>query len=115
MPDEAPDHAKHIVKAATEMIEYLKKRNSTTKLQWKNRIGIHTGSVVGGIVGVKKYMYDIFGDAVNITSRAETASESLRITVTQSTYDLVSDAFKLSSRGPIELKGKGEVELYFVD
>lgn len=115
MPNEDPDHAINLVNAALEIVDYLKKRNSSSKLQWKNRIGIHSGPVVGGIVGVKKYLYDIFGDAVNTASRAETASEPLKITVTQSTFDLLSDTFKSTPRGPIELKGKGEVELYFVE
>ena len=115
MPNEDPDHAKNIVKAATEMIEYLKERNSSSKLTWKNRIGIHSGPVVGGIVGVKKYLYDIFGDAVNTASRAETASESLKITITQPTYDLISDTVNCLPRGPIDLKGKGEMNLYFLE
>jgi adenylate cyclase len=115
MPDEDPDHAKHIVKAATEMVEYLKKRNSSSMYKWENRTGIHSGSVVGGIVGIKKYLYDIFGDAVNTAARAEAVSEPLRITVTQSTSDLLEGTFKLSPRGPIDLKGKGVMELYFVD
>lgn len=115
MPNEDPDHAKNMTQAALEMVDYLKQRNSLEKLQWKNRIGLHSGPVVGGIVGVKKYLYDIFGDTVNTASRAETASETLRITVTESTYVLISDDFKFTPRGPIDLKGKGELELFFVE
>jgi len=115
MPKEDPDHAKNIVTAAQEMVDYLKKRNSSSKLNWENRIGIHSGPVVGGIVGVKKYLYDIFGDAVNTAARAETASEALRITITQPTYNLISDHFQFIPRGPVDLKGKGMMELYFVE
>ena len=115
MPIEDPDHAKNIVTAAKEMVEYLKKRNTSSKLNWENRIGIHSGPVVGGIVGVKKYLYDIFGDAVNTAARAETSSEPLKITITQPTHDLISDSFQFTSRGPVDLKGKGNMDLYFVE
>jgi adenylate cyclase len=113
MPNEDPNHAKNIVQSATEMIAYLEQRNSTSELQWQARIGIHSGPVVGGIVGTKKYLYDVFGDTVNTASRVETASDTMRITVSQSTYDLVANSFNFAPRGPIELKGKGELNLYF--
>ena len=115
MPNEDPYHAKNIVKAAKEMVDYLKERNATSELIWKTRIGIHSGPIVAGIVGTKKYLYDIFGDSVNTASRVETASEPMKISISQSTYELVSDSFTLTPRGPIELKGKGELNLYFVD
>lgn len=115
MPNEDPYHAKKIVQAAIEMVDYLKQRTSSSNLKWENRIGIHSGPLVAGIVGTKKYLYDIFGDSVNTASRVETASEPLRITVSQSTYDLISNAFNFTPRGPIELKGKGELNLYFVE
>jgi len=115
MPDEDHNHAKNIVQSATEMIAYLHERNLRSKLQWRARIGIHSGPVVGGIVGTKKYIYDIFGDTVNTASRTETASETMRITISQSTADLVTNSFNLTARGPIELKGKGELNLYFVN
>jgi class 3 adenylate cyclase len=112
MPDAAPEHAKNLVKSAIEMIQFLKQRNLTSEIQWENRIGIHSGPVVGGIVGVKKYLYDIFGDTVNTASRLETASEAMCITVSQVTYNDVSNVFSFESKGPIELKGKGALDLY---
>ena len=115
MPNEDPNHAKNIVQSATEIIAYLEQRNSTSELKWQARIGIHSGPVVGGIVGTKKYLYDVFGDTVNTASRAETASDTMRITISQSTYDLVANAFRFTPRGPIDLKGKGELNLYFVE
>lgn len=115
MPNEDPDHAKNMVAAALDMRGYLEQRNTESKYTWKNRIGIHSGPVVGGIVGVKKYLYDIFGDTVNTASRVETASETMHITVSQSTHDLISDYFELSSRGLVQLKGKKDMNLYFVN
>lgn len=115
MPNEDSAHAKNIVMAALEMREYLKQRNTVSKYIWENRIGIHSGPVVGGIVGVKKYLYDIFGDTVNTASRVETASEAMHITVSQSTHDLISDYFELSSKRLVKLKGKKDMNLYFVN
>ncbi len=114
MPSRNPEHAKNIVQAATEMINYLEQRNRQSELQWRCRIGIHSGALVGGIVGVKKYLYDVFGDTVNTASRVETASEAMRISVSQATYQLVAEDFQFIPRGAIELKGKGPVELFFV-
>ena len=115
MPDEDPEHASNLIKAALGMIDYLKQRNSVSKIKWQTRIGIHSGPVVGGIVGVKKYIYDIFGDTVNTASRVECASEAMRVSVSQTTYDLVADSFKFIPRGLIELKGKGSVNLFFIE
>jgi len=115
MPDNDPDHAANMTRAALAMVDYLKERNQTSTIQWCARIGLHSGSVVGGIVGTTKYIYDIFGDTVNTASRIENASESMRVTISQTSYDLLPDSFNCSSRGPIELKGKGAVNLYFVE
>jgi class 3 adenylate cyclase len=97
------------------MHDYLIERNSRSKIAWKSRIGIHSGQLVGGIVGRKKYVYDIFGDTVNTASRVEAASEPMKISLSQTTFDLISDSFECTARGPIELKGKGEINLYFVN
>jgi class 3 adenylate cyclase len=97
------------------MIAFLKKRNSDSSFKWRTRIGIHSGPVVGGIVGTKKYLYDIFGDTVNTASRLETASEPMKITISEQTYGLTRDIFQFSSRGAVELRGKGSMELYFVE
>jgi class 3 adenylate cyclase len=78
-------------------------------------IGIHTGPVVAGIVGVKKFAYDIWGDTVNTASRMESNGEVGKINISQTTYTLVKDKFNCVERGKIQVKGKGEVEMYFVD
>ena len=81
----------------------------------KMRIGIHTGPVVAGIVGVKKYAYDIWGDTVNLAARMESSSEAGRINISGTTYSLVKDKFNCTYRGKIQAKNKGEMDMYFVE
>jgi class 3 adenylate cyclase len=79
------------------------------------RIGIHTGSVVAGIVGIRKFAYDIWGDTVNIASRMESSGEAGKINISGSTYELIKDKFHCTHRGKIEAKNKGQIEMYFVE
>ena len=81
------------------------------------RIGIHTGPVVAGIVGVKKFQYDIWGDTVNTANRMESKGEVGKVNISKETYELLKDDknFAFESRGKIEVKGKGEIEMYFVE
>ena len=81
------------------------------------RVGIHTGPVVAGIVGVKKFQYDIWGDTVNTASRMESSGKVGKVNISQATYDLVKNepAFVFENRGKIIAKGKGELEMYFVN
>jgi class 3 adenylate cyclase len=80
------------------------------------RVGIHTGSVVAGIVGVNKFQYDIWGDTVNTASRIESNCEAGKVNISGATYELLKDnpTFSFESRGKIEAKGKGEIEMWFV-
>ncbi|EDN68342.1 adenylate/guanylate cyclase [Beggiatoa sp. PS] len=115
MPEENPHHAENIVKSSTEIIKYLRQRNQQTEIHWQIRIGIHTGKVVGGVVGVKKYIYDVFGDSINTASRMESNSQPMKINISETTYQLVKDKFKVIERGPLFVKGKGEMNMYFID
>ncbi len=114
----SPDnrHAENIVRAAIEINSFMEDR--LAKLGTKTfevRIGIHSGSLVAGIVGVKKFAYDIWGDTVNTAARMEQSSESGRINISQTTYELVKDKFSCTYRGEIDAKNKGGMKMYFVE
>ena len=79
------------------------------------RIGINTGPVVAGVVGLNKFAYDIWGDAVNVASRMETLSEPGRINISENTYQLIKEVYECESRGKVLVKNKGEMEMYFVN
>lgn len=111
MPRTNLAHAENIIHAAQEIIQFLQGAN----LPWQVRIGIHSGSVVGGVVGVQKYIYDVFGDTINTAARMEEYSEPMRINISETTYQQVEGHFKVSERQTIEVKGKGNLNMYFVE
>lgn len=115
MPVPSADHAQNMIRMASEMIRYMARRNTTSSPTWQIRIGIHTGSVVGAVVGVKKYIYDVFGDTINTTSRMEENSEPMRVNVSEETYARTKDAFRFIERPPLEVKAKGLMRMYFLD
>ena len=102
------------MKAAIEIIEFIKQRN-TADGHFQIRIGINSGQVVAGIVGVKKFAYDIWGDTVNTAARMEQNSTNGKINISGSTYNLVKNDFNCTYRGKIEAKNKGEIDMYFVE
>jgi class 3 adenylate cyclase/Tfp pilus assembly protein PilF len=119
LPVPDADHASKVVQAAFEMrnfIEEGKQRKIIAGLPYfEIRIGVHTGPVVAGIVGVKKFQYDIWGDTVNIASRMESSGEPGKVNISDATYKLVKDQFECTSRGEIEVKGKGLMKMWFVE
>lgn len=109
-------HARHMVKAAIEIRNFMQhRRQQLGKATFELRIGIHSGSVVAGIVGVKKFAYDIWGDTVNTAARMEQNSFPGKINVSETTYDLIKDSFECTYRGQIGAKNKGNLSMYFVD
>ena len=108
------ENAEQMVLAALDILTHLKE-TASTGIEWKIRIGIHTGDIVGGIVGTKKYIYDIFGDTVNTASRMESNSEVMRINVSDKVQALISEQFKFTDRGQFQIKGKGTMNMFFVD
>lgn len=115
LPDPSPDHAHNIARVALRMLRYIERRNSAHAEEWLCRIGINSGPVVGSLVGVQKYVYDIFGPGVNMAARMETLSEPMRITISENTYHLVKDDFLCSERGEYEVKGFGTNTLYYLE
>ena len=109
-------HCRDLVLAAIEARDYLAKRNQQPGVRrWQMRFGVHCGSVVGGIVGRERYIYDIFGDTVNTASRIEHASEAMKINVSSDVYNKLRDEFDFTLRGMVEVKGKGALEMFFVN
>jgi adenylate cyclase len=112
LPEPTPEHAHNVARVALRMLRYIERRNSAHTEEWLCRIGIHSGPVIGSLVGVQKYVYDIFGPGVNMASRMETLSEPMQITVSESTYDLLKEDFQFSPKGEFEVKGFGEQTLF---
>lgn len=113
--DDEEDHAHRTISAAIEMQQYLAERNEVSDIKWNIRIGIHSGPVISGVVGKKKFAFDIWGDSVNIASRIESAGEIDQINISANTHELTKDTFKVNDRGKIMAKGKGQINMYFVE
>jgi class 3 adenylate cyclase len=133
LPNENQNHAMQAINAAHDIRDfihtpdkyfakyssgdgYLMYRNLKKQCSFSSiRIGVNSGPVVAGIVGSRKFAYDIWGDTVNTASRIETLGEAGRVNISGSTYELVKDKFNFIERGKIEAKGKGEIDMYFVE
>ncbi|TCK08736.1 adenylate/guanylate cyclase domain-containing protein [Marinobacterium mangrovicola] len=115
VPEESGEDTANIARVALRMRRYLEKRNSAHSNQWRGRIGINTGPVIGSLVGIQKYVYDLFGPGVNLAARMESHSEPMRITLNQATYELLKDDFICTERGEAEIKGFGPMTLYFLE
>lgn len=117
LPFPTEDHASKMIFAAIEIADFVnteKQKHPESNTHFDIRIGINTGPVVAGVVGSKKFAYDIWGDAVNIASRMESGSEAGRINISEYTYELVKDQFDCEYRGKIEVKNRGKLNMYFV-
>ncbi|GAB2484928.1 hypothetical protein GCM10027164_12790 [Algoriphagus taiwanensis] len=114
LPTENQRNAFDVVQAAQEMMEFTKKPKPEGIVPFEMRIGIHTGPIVAGIVGVKKWQYDIWGDTVNIASRMESNSQEGKINISGKTYEIIKDEFDCEYRGSIEIKNRGIWDMYFL-
>ena len=119
VPNERASHALDAVLTALEMLDAVKEINAVRategKAPWPIRIGLHSGPLVAGVVGEKKFAYDIWGATVNLASRMESNSKAGHINISGATYALVMDHVQCTPRGPVRIKGKGELQMYFVD
>lgn len=119
LPVENRTNATDVVNAALEIQKYMKEHLQQRKIDGKEifeiRTGIHTGPVVAGIVGIKKFAYDIWGNTVNIASRMESSCEQGKVNISGATYELIKDNFKCTYRGKVEAKNIGMTDMYFVD
>ena len=119
LPVASPNHAVDAVNAGLEMVEFINKWKDQNPVLGREglliRIGIHTGSVISGVVGKKKFQYDIWGNAVNLASRMESAGGPGKVNISESTYEMVKDYFDFEPRGKINIKNMGEMDMYFVN
>ena len=121
LPVPSKESVKNTVLAGLEMMECMitkkQSKDSYSGTTFEMRVGIHTGDVIAGIVGVTKFQYDIWGDTVNTASRIENAGEAGKVNISQITYERIKDDpdFRFFPRGKVKTKGKGEMEMWFVD
>lgn len=114
LPSPRPDHAEAVANMALDMTTRVQELNSGYDVPLQVRIGIHTGPVVAGIIGHKKFTYDLWGDTVNTASRMESHGIPGRVQISEATYQRLRDRFAVEKRSPIRVKGKGEMTTYFL-
>ena len=114
VPTPRADHAQAMALMALDMREAMRSDDDVGHLGLELRIGINSGPVVAGVIGRKRFLYDLWGDAVNMASRMESAGTPGEIQVTRATYELLRDGFELEPRGTVPIKGKGDIETWYL-
>lgn len=119
IPIQNNSNAVDTVSVALEMVAWVDAHNRTRveqgKIAWPIRIGVHTGPLVAGVIGRKKFAYDVWGDSVNVASRLESNSEPGKINISAETYALIKDRFRCTYRGEIEIRNRGAIPMYYVE
>jgi ligand-binding sensor domain-containing protein/class 3 adenylate cyclase len=115
VPNPDPDHAKNVIQATLEMLRFIEERNQHSSFKWRMRAGVHSGSIIAGVVGKNKFTYDIWGDSVIIANRMESTGEPGKINISAVTRDLIRDEYRCKYRGKLSTPGKGKLDMYFID
>ena len=114
VPRGRPDHAQALARMALDMRDYISTHTFRNGQRVSFRIGINSGSMIAGVIGRRKFVYDVWGDAVNIASRMESHGLGNAVQITQTTYELIKNDFVCEPRGTVNVKGKGEMEVWLV-
>ena len=115
VPDPTPGHTASMIALAEDMLKVMERIRNETGLEVSIRIGIATGPVMAGVIGRKKFSYDIWGNAVNLASRLEGLSKPCRILVCSTTYRRCKETYVFESGGRLEIKGAGQQDVYFLE
>lgn len=114
VPEKREDHAEEVVAMALDMLEVVERHRQAGELPLQIRIGVHTGPVVAGVIGVKRFSYDVWGDTVNTASRMQTHGVPGTVQISESTYERVRALYEVEARGSVKMKGKGEMKGYLL-
>lgn len=118
VPNPDPRHGFNAVNTALEFRDWIdehrKRCQLSGKQSWRVRVGVHSGSLVAGVIGKKKFIYDVWGDTVNIASRMESSGLPDSVNISRETYNLVKDDFIVEHRGSVDVKNKGAMEMFLV-
>jgi guanylate cyclase len=114
IPSPRSDHARTLALMALDMLDAVREQGAMGSLGFELRIGINSGPVVAGVIGRKRFLYDLWGDAVNTAGRMQTEGTPGRIQITRATYELLKDEFVCEPRGTVPVKGKGDMETWYL-